>query len=232
MGQTSTDDAEAKKAAAIAKKKAAAKKAAAKPPTKTKVGEPVVERLYPNLEIPELEGKTAVYWVGMTPLVKDMNSEEEERPPFASCTIAGITFPTAETPWEGGNPTNPNHERGYYPGTLVRLSEDQVSNLKSVLRRSLVRWRQRHGRHRHGYKVVLETEETLEAAQERWGLTKEQLISYRAKTMRQAARAGDEPLAKYLYCVKCPVGFEPGARARPAVEIPPSILERERIEMP
>lgn len=188
----------------------------------------------PDLSTKGPTEKTALYWVGITPVVDDIDSETCERPPFTACTVAGITFPTAYTPWEGSNSTNPDHKRGHYPGGVVRLSVSQIEALKHALRRGIVRWRQRKGRHAHGYKIIFQDDETIAAARKKYGLTPEQVVTYAVKTKQERVWIDDEPLAKYLYCLKLDgvPGVHEGSSFRPTNDVPPSIFEVGKVESP
>lgn len=191
------------------------------------------EVLVPDFSGEEVAEKGAVYWCGITPLVRNYKDPNAPRPPFTSKTFAGITFTSAETPWEGGASANPDHKRGFYPGSIVRITEAKLTRFKDILRRSVVRWHSRTGRHAHGYVVTFETEDTIARVKKHFGLTDAEVARYREKTRLRAHQPTDEPLGKYLYCVKLSnQDVQEGSSFRPSGDLPPNVIDAGGIAAP
>lgn len=200
---------------------------------------PRPKRLAPDLTVlAAATGKTAVYLVGIIPgrdaaPAKDDQPavEAHQYPPFHATDIGGVTFPESFTPWRGGD--DPAMQRAFCWGALVEIDEAKFAEVCDELGRSVVRWEARSGRHAHGRKVVLETEERISKAQKTLRLDEKDVSRLRAKVPIQGVwrpRPDDEPLAKYVYMVKMP-GAVAGSTTRPAT-IPPSVLEVGDIESP
>lgn len=182
------------------------------PPAKPAASAPV-QRLGPNLVglAGQATEKSDLYWVGVIPWNKD--DPNSQPPPMHFMNIGPVTFQTWYTPWEGADDAGAGI-RGRYPGTLVRLTVSQVARLVGELQRTVVRWRERKGRHAHGYLVRAETPEEIEAARKRYALREDQVAMATAKIA--VFTEGDEPVSKYIYCVKVTApGLTEGAVARP-----------------
>jgi hypothetical protein len=174
-----------------------------------------IERLGPVITAGTVtKEKAAVYWVGVIPWKQDDSASRP--PPMHFMNIGPVTFQTWSTPWEGKDESGAGI-RGRYPGSLVRLTESQVSRLKSELMRTVVRWRERKGRHAHGYLVRQESAAEIEEATKRWKLNEVQVAEATAKIA--VFREDDEPVSAYIYCVK--TDLPEGSNARPG-GIPPS----------
>lgn len=167
-----------------------------------------------------LADKSAVYWVGVR---THDESAGRPHPPMHNIDLGGITFPSWFTPWEGDG-INGEAQRGQYPGAIVRLTDSQIASFKAACRKTLVRWRAREGRHAHGYLVRLIDDDDIGQAKARWGLTDDQVSKFRTKARSVQVSSGDEPVAKYLYCIKVK-DVEPGSSWRPSAQIPASVLD-------
>lgn len=203
----------------------ALKGSAGTPPTS---GRPIA----PDLSRDGQAEKTAPYWVGICPLVPPGADKDAERPPFTFKTLAGVTFSLGETPWEGPTHVNPDHKRGFYPGSVIHLTAEQVENLRDALSRSIVRWHNRTGAHAHGYLVTFMGDEQVKKAKQDHGLTDAQANHYKQKMKMKNLRDTDEPAAKYFYCVKLDHDVPVGSNFRPQAGTPASILDVGGIEAP
>lgn len=175
-----------------------------------------------------LRERSAPYWVGVIGYAK-ANAKKgvtgRDHPPMHSVDLGGITFPEKFTPWEGGEGEEEEAIRGRYMGAVVHLTETRVAKLKEALKRTLIRWRERKGRHAHGYKVTLEDDAAIEEARKRWGLNEAQVANLKAKASQQQLLPTDEPIGKYLYCVKLDGDHEEGTTWRPHAGVPKCVLE-------
>lgn len=169
-----------------------------------------------------LQRKSAIYWVGVIP---PREGDDASHPPMHNITLGGVTFPMRHTPWEDHR--QGDDKRGDYPGYLARLTDAQVDQLKEACRRTIVRWRERTGRHAHGHQVYLVNEADIQAAKEKWKLTDAQVATYAARVGNVTIRDSDEPISKYIYCVKVDAksGAEEGGTWRPSAQIPRPIVE-------
>lgn len=184
---------------------------------------PVTESLAPDLSGTRPTQRSAIYWCGVRGYVE--GDPRRPHPPMHDITVGGVTFMERYQPWEDHR--EGEDKRGSYPGLLLRLTEDRVARLKSALRRTVVRWREREGRHAHGYLVTVPEEGEVEQARKRWGLTEAQVAAYQGKIAGIQFLPGDEPVGRYLYCLRveeAPGVVEMGTY-RPAASIPPSVLE-------
>ena len=174
-----------------------------------------------------LAERRAAYWVGVLGHSKGNKAKGvagRDYPPARSLDVGGVTFPEKFTPWEGHDDDEDEAIRGKYLGAIVVLTESRVQQLKDALKRTLIRWRERKGRHAHGQKVTLEDDASIEAARKRWGLNEMQVANLRAKASQQQVLPTDEPIAKYIYCVR--VGdHEEGSTWRPHAGVPKCVLE-------
>lgn len=192
-----------------------------------------------------IASKSALYWVGVLPFQQQREADPKtgrpaisgrRRPPKGTIDGIGgrVSFHIEHTPilHESSEPGQPP-QRGKYPGEIVRLTEDQVSDLRRGLRSSLVRWRQREGRHAHGYVVRIPDPDTIEEVKDRLGLTDREVARLRVKHSQFEVNQTDEPVARFIYCVKVdhPEARE-GGPWRPSLHLPPSVEEQGYIESP
>lgn len=187
---------------------------------------PTMERLAPDLSRGPggVAEKFAFYWVGTRfGRVADPETGATARPtpPCVNFNIGGVTFPSWFTPWDDAT-----QSRGKFPGAIVRLTTSQVGYLKAILKRTIVRWRERAGQHAHGYPLTLHDEDSLKDAVALLNLSPAQAQLFRAKQPTAAKTfPTDEPAAKYLYCVRVDAaGVREGSTYRPAAELPESVL--------
>jgi hypothetical protein len=169
-----------------------------------------------------LERKTAVYWVGVVP---PKPGDEKSHPPMQTITLGGVTFPLRHTPWEEHR--EGENKRGEYLGYLVRLTDEQVDQVKAACRKTIVRWRERAGRHAHGYLVRLIDDAEIAEAADRWKLSDAQIATYRARVQNTRIMPSDEPASRYVYCVRVSdnAEAEEGAPWRPSAQVPKPIIE-------
>lgn len=176
--------------------------------------------------------RSAAYWCGVR-THRDADPEHgiaaRPHPPCVNFEVGGVTFASMRTPWDDSI-----KGRHALPGDIVVLTTSRVARLETMLRRTIVRWRERTGSHPHGYPVTLWDEESIEAAKVLLNLNPVQVQALRAKVPTAAKTfETDEPIAKYLYCVKVTAsGVREGSTYRPAAELPPSLLEQGFIEAP
>jgi len=197
-------------------------------PTAIKQAVEVSEILAPDLTAGGLLSEaTAVYWCGIITF-SEPDEDHPDRPtrphpPFHSTTLAGVTFASWFTPWEDGRPEEEGSQRGHYPGMLVSISESTVALLKNRLKRTLIRWRLRSGRHAHGHQVTMIGDAEIEEIKDLHALDKKQLLALRQKHRGFQVLEHDEALASYIYCQKVP-GATAGSSWRPSPHIPDSVL--------
>lgn len=183
------------------------------------------KRLAPDLSTgnPLVAERGACYWVGVRTFVE--GNPERPHPPMANIDVGGVTFPSRFTPWQEGA-EGEEGSRGKYPGHIVYLRAGQIAQLKEALCRAVVRWRQREGRHAHGYVVFLETEETIAAAKKRWSLNEALVARLRTRASAFAFMPGDQELSRFIYCQKvADPSIQPGTTFRPSMDIPNSVFE-------
>ncbi len=198
----------------------------APPPVSTPHGRevPQGEILAPDISCDgPLSEKSAVYWCGIRTYAE--GDPARPYPPLHAMKVGGVTFTSWYRPWEGGETDEPEDgQRGKHAGTMIRLSVSQVEHLKAMLRKTIVRWRGRDERHSHGYLITILNEDDIKAAKEQWALSSKEERAYRAKAASFRFMQGDEPVARYLYCVLMPNAVE-GSTWRPSAQIPKNILE-------
>ena len=191
----------------------------------------------------ELKQKSAVYWLGVIPGQPGRKADAARGlpardpsgyPPSHSIDGIGgrVTFTEYHTPNEGVGQSG-TKRRGQYAGALVRLTEGQVSDLREGLRCSIVRWRQRKGAHAHGHVVRIPDAEQIDELKKRMGLNDKEVSRLRIRAEQFELYPDDEPVAKYVYCIKVDhPEAAPGAPWRPSTTLPPSILQVGSIESP
>lgn len=201
-----------------------------------------VARVTPDLSAFRLkQERSAVYWCGVIP-GREAQPEKDGRPAVSAQRFppqhsfdaigGGVTFTEWYTPDEGaGQDGQPR--RGQYPGRLVRLTETQVALLVRGLSRTLVRWRERSGRHAHGYLVRIPAEDEIEDAKKRLALDQAHVAKLLTKLAQFTPTETDEPAARFIYCVKVDgPDAVPGGTWRPSMHIPRSIEEAGTVEAP
>lgn len=173
-----------------------------------------------------IKEKYAVYWVGMR-----MFNERAgiPHPPFGSTTVGGVTFPSWSTPWDESMPSPDGDLRGgrhRFPGAIVRITESDMKALTDGLNRTAVRWREREGTHAHGQKIILTRTEHVKEMIEVYGLDRKERRAAFQKARMVFLQDGDEPLSKYIYCVKVTEpGVDEGSNWRPSGGIPESVFD-------
>lgn len=189
------------------------------------------EGILPNLERILRTEKSAIYWIGVLP----GNPETGHNVPPShqiDGVGGGISFHEWWTPHEGkGQDGSPR--RGQYAGHLVKLTESQIVQLREGLRTTVVRWRVRRGFHKHGYVVRIPGLDQIEGLKERMGLNESEVARLKVRANSFELEEGDEPVARYIYCVKVE-GPEAvaGAKWRPSAGFPPSVEQMGRIDGP
>jgi hypothetical protein len=187
--------------------------------------------ILPDLRTLQSTEKTAVYWLGVIPGNADTG---EGVPPMHQIDGigGGIGFYEWWTPHEGKGQDG-SDRRGQLAGHLMELSETQVVQLREGLRSSVVRWRQREGFHAHGYIVRIPQIDTIDSLKTRLGLSDPEVARIKVRAQAFRIEEGDEPVARYIYCVKVE-GPEAvaGGRWRPSTTLPPSIEQVGAIEGP
>jgi len=187
--------------------------------------------------------KSAVYWMGVIPGNPGRAADPSKgltavdpsgHPPMHSIDNIGgrVTFTEWYTPPEGLGQDG-GSRRGQYPGSLVSLTETPDSQLREGLRSTLVRWKQRNGRHAHGYVLRIPSVDAIEEMRGRMGLNEKEVARMKIRADQFEILEGDEPVARYVYCVKVD-GPEAanGGRWRPSTTLPPSIEDAGGIESP
>lgn len=181
--------------------------------TKTKARRVAPGELVPSVEkIERATGslKTTTYHVGIIPGLNPTTGERVEqpvetvtvngqrkvqvKPGFRKCpqhaeNFGPVTFAETYTPHAAPNAAGEATRTKHF-GRLVDLTADEVKRCVENISRSVVRWRARDGKHAHGYKVVIPTEEDLK--------------NYAAKgrSSPYTPHPNDEPYANWLYMVK------------------------------
>ena len=187
--------------------------------------------ILPNLETLHDTERRAVYWMGVIPGDTKMGRGAPPMHQFDGIG-GGVSFHEWWTPHEGiGQDGSPR--RGQFPGYLMSMSESQVAQLREGLRSSLVRWRVREGFHKHGHIIRIPSVETISTLKSRLGLNKAEVARIKVRAAGFQIMEGDEPVARYIYCVKV-TGSEAiaGGRWRPSMTLPPSVEELGTIEGP
>ena len=199
--------------------------------------------ILPDFTLTTVDGrigeKRAIYWIGVIPGPKDPKTGEplndgDGMPPCHQIDGigGGISFHEYYTPQEGsGQDGTPR--RGQYFGHLVELAESQVKEIKGGLRKSVVRWRTRKGRHRYGQVIPIPDASTIARLKEDLGLNEKEVARLKTKAAQFRAQNDDEPVARYIYCVKVD-GPEAkvGGTWRPSTSHPPSVETMGDIELP
>lgn len=196
-----------------------ATKEAAKPAAPTDL-----RGLGPKVGAVQFTEKSALYWVGIIPWNK--SDPASKPPPFHHCTVGPVSFQTWFTPWEGAGEGGEG-VRGRYPGKIERYTASQMARFVSELQRTAVRWREHKGDvHDNGFPVRAESAEEIEAQRKRFALREDQVAMAMAKI--EIFMYGDEPLSKFIYCVR--TTLPEGSHSRPG-QIPASVYDLG-IELP